>query len=146
MKKILKTILTIILIILLIIIILLKFNIPVFGYRSFVVISGSMEPAINIGDLILIKEYEKYDVGDIVTYKTSDYYVTHRIVEKDGDRVTTKGDANNANDKEFDVENIVGRYVCRIPGFGTFTSVIYSPVFLVVVFCFGIAVTIYIKD
>ena len=52
------------------------------NFKTFVVQSGSMEPAIRTGSLIFVKPMEKYVVGDIVNIKDGKNSVTHRIVEK----------------------------------------------------------------
>ncbi|MBR3697841.1 MAG: hypothetical protein IKM97_06300 [Clostridia bacterium] len=46
-----------------------------------IVVTGSMEPSINIKEMIVIKEQKDYKIGDIVTYKdNNNNFVTHRIV------------------------------------------------------------------
>ena len=55
-----------------------------FGYKPFIVLSGSMEPTINTGDLAISKEIDTstLKVGDIISFKIKDnIVVTHRIVE-----------------------------------------------------------------
>ncbi|MDD5073778.1 MAG: signal peptidase I [Candidatus Shapirobacteria bacterium] len=73
--------------------------------RLFTVQSGSMAPAINPGDLILVREEPFYQVGDIITF--ADFSLvkrttTHRIVEinwlDEKQFYLTKGDANPVND------------------------------------------------
>ena len=90
-----------------------------FNYYIFNVVSGSMEDELHVGDYILIKKSNKYVVGDIVTYKKDNYYITHRIVSINGNKVITKGDANNTNDKEINIKDIIGKYVykCMFIGF-----------------------------
>lgn len=89
------------------------FSIPVFGYRTFKVGSGSMEPTLKVNDLILVKKQNSYKVNDIITFKINDEYITHRLVEQNKTRVVTKGDANNALDKDFSKNKIVGKVVYR---------------------------------
>ena len=75
----------------------------VFGYKPFIVLSGSMQPNIKIGDLVFVKssKVENLNVNDIVAFKTNDNTVTtHRIIAIDtttkGERCfITKGDSNN---------------------------------------------------
>ena len=71
--------------------------------------TGSMEDGIHAGDYILIYKKKTYKVGDVVTFKKDGYHVTHRIIKKNGNKVTTKGDANNIADEEIAVSNIVGK-------------------------------------
>ena len=52
-----------------------------FGWRQMVISSGSMEPAISVGDLILVRRQPAYRVGEVVTYRLPDgAYITHRII------------------------------------------------------------------
>ncbi|MDO5556735.1 MAG: signal peptidase I [Clostridia bacterium] len=81
--------------------VVLKKNIKFFNMGVFLVNSGSMQPELFMGDAILIKKYDDYQIGDIITYKINDkYFITHRIIEKQGDLYITKGDFNNAKDVE----------------------------------------------
>ncbi len=73
--------------------------------------TGSMEDNIHTGDYILIYKKNDYKVGDIVTYQKDNYHVTHRIIKKNGNKVITKGDANNVDDEEIDVSSIVGKVI-----------------------------------
>ena len=96
----------------LIIILCLYFILRILGIvKIYEVKTGSMEDEIHVGDYILIIKKNNYKVGDIVTYTKEDYYVTHRIVEKNGNKVITKGDANNAVDEEINVSDTVGKVI-----------------------------------
>lgn len=91
-------------------------------YQVFIVQSGSMEPAIKTGSLIFTKKSPEYEVGDIVTKKMEDEEetITHRIIEKlENGNFITKGDANNARDKEeVKKEDIIGKTYLTIPYLG----------------------------
>ena len=71
--------------------------------------TGSMEEDIHTGDYILIFKKSDYKVGDIVTYKKENYHITHRIIKKDGNKIITKGDANNTPDEEINSKSIIGK-------------------------------------
>ena len=86
---------------------------PVCGYYFFTVLSGSMEDTLHIGDNIIVKKSNDYKVGDIITYKLDNSYITHRIVKIDGDMITTKGDANDTEDIPFKKDNILGKFVYK---------------------------------
>ena len=86
-------------------------SIDVFGYSFFIVKTGSMEPEIIVGELIIVKKQDDYKKDEIITYKENDIYVTHRIVEKKGNSYVTKGDANNENDFEITNNDILGKVV-----------------------------------
>ncbi len=73
--------------------------------------SGSMEKSIHVGDYILVMKKSDYKVGDIVSYKEEDHFVTHRIVTEENDTYITKGDANNAEDKPISKNSVVGKVI-----------------------------------
>lgn len=98
----------------------------IFGYGRAIVITGSMEPAILPGDMVIIHEQDGYEVGDIVVYKANSY-ITHRIVEETENGYITQGDANNAPDKEILESQIIGRVVLVIPKVGYITEFVKSP-------------------
>lgn len=93
----------------------------IFGYKMLSVLSGSMSPVFEAGDIILIKEVREIKEGDIITYQINNSFVTHRVEEiqlgLDGQAVYyTKGDANNIQDGyTVSFENIEGIYQWRIP-------------------------------
>ena len=96
-----------------------------FGYRCFSVASGSMEPTLQIGDLIITKEKSKKDikVGDIISFKDVDSTITHRVIKvisQNGEILyQTKGDNNNVSDeKNIKYEDVEGVYVDHIPELG----------------------------
>lgn len=82
-----------------------------FGYTYFEIVSGSMSPTIEKGDMILVKLDTEYKVGDIVSFKDNDSIITHRIVEKNDNYYVTKGDANNTLDNPIKEEQILGKTV-----------------------------------
>lgn len=94
------------------------------GYKSFAVISGSMEPNIPVGSIVYAKEadFNELEVGDVISYRLSgDTMVTHRIQEinTDDSTVITKGDANNSADPNpIASSNIVGKVAWSVPLIG----------------------------
>lgn len=88
-----------------------------FGYQFKSVLSGSMEPDIQTGSIISIKQggdMTRFQEGDVITYRTQDdMLITHRIMEVvgNGEQYVTKGDNNEEADLEpVMAENIVGEY------------------------------------
>ena len=97
--------------------------------------TGSMEQGIHAGDYVLICEKDKYVVGDIVTYRKDDYFITHRIVKKViGDKVVTKGDANNTEDEEIAISSIEGKVIYH----GIFLNVIIDYKFAIISLFLGL--------
>ncbi len=98
-----------------------------FGVGAAVVLSGSMEPEISVGDLLIVAERKSYEVGDVVVYQDGRMAVTHRIVAITEDEVITKGDANNTEDAPITVEQIKGEVVLAIPHAGYAVNAIKTP-------------------
>ena len=119
----------------------------IFGYAVLEVVSGSMEPTIQIGDLIIIDTNEKnYQENDIVTfYDTNDSFVTHRILSIEDDQMITKGDNNNTEDEKTPIQNIVGKYLFRIQGLGTFLLALKNPIVSIMIFVIGILICYFIS-
>lgn len=101
-------------------------NIGLFGgHRAYLVLSGSMEPAINVGDLIIIKKEPTYSKGEVITFKSrDDRIVTHRIysVKNEAENkniYVTKGDANRTEDNDIvNSGQIMGKVTFIIPKLG----------------------------
>lgn len=76
----------------------------VFGYQMYFIRTGSMEPYLEPGDIIISKKYNggELSCGDVITYHgevgSSEELITHRVIEVNGESVITQGDANNASD------------------------------------------------
>lgn len=98
-----------------------------FGVGASVVLSGSMEPALSVGDLLIFTEEEHYEVGDVVVYQSGRTPVVHRIVATDGETVVTRGDANNTADEPFDVRLIKGKVTAVIPAVGHLIWALKTP-------------------
>ena len=105
------------------------------GYKPFIVLSGSMEPAIKAGDLIVTKPVapEKIAVGDVISFRVeNDIVVSHRVTEiqtEGGVSFLTKGDANVGMDAlEVRPETIEGLYIWRGAGWGRFALFLQTPI------------------
>ncbi len=88
-------------------------------------LSGSMEPTIHVGSVVVIKPVKEYKVGDVITFKKPGQKTptTHRIVKKelkDGSvQFVVKGDANKDADPEpVKKEEIIGKVLFSIPYLG----------------------------
>ena len=112
------------------------------GFSTMAVISGSMEPGIPVGSVIVIKESEpeKLKQGDVITYALAGQMegknVTHRITQIDTSNrlVTTKGDANNSEDiQQVPFERIIGKKVFHVPLLGYISMYIKTPLGIAVI-------------
>lgn len=98
----------------------------VFGYRVYMVLSGSMSPAFDTGSMVFVRPADPVtiEVGDVITFSGSseDLLTTHRVVnidDEDGLKFITRGDANNVDDPNpVPVENVVGRVHGSLPYLG----------------------------
>ena len=109
-----------------------------FGYGAAVVLSGSMEPKLSKGDLIIVKETNSYDCEDIVVFQDGNSLVVHRIIEKADEEVITKGDANNTDDGAIAISRIKGEVVFSVPYAGTAIEFIKSPVGTILIIALAI--------
>ncbi len=111
--------------------------IPQFGNNALIVRSGSMEPTISVGSIVIVRSANSivsptsittfpYGIGDIIAFrseKNSKTIITHRVVgvEKSGSGVAykTKGDANEEMDGwTVPQENILGKSYFVLPAAG----------------------------
>lgn len=112
-----------------------------FGYGMSVVLSGSMEQRLSVDDLVIIKATDDYQVNDIVLYQDGNSLVIHRIIDIDGDTVTTKGDANNVADEPINKSQIKGVLVCDIAGLGAVVNILKQPVSIVIILAAALLLT-----
>ncbi len=118
-----------------------KDEIPsVFGYKPFIVLSGSMETKIFKGDLILTKivDPKTLKVNDIIAFRDAeDTVTTHRIidiVERDGENYfITKGDNNQTQDENaVEYDDVEGIFVLRFPGMGSIMNSLSKPTTIII--------------
>ena len=110
------------------------------GYAVLEVVSGSMEPTIKIGDIIVIDTKSKtYEIGDVITfYDTNGNFVTHRIVDIKGGKMITKGDNNKSPDEDMNIDHIVGKYIYKVPFLGSFLNIFRNPLYLGLILVIGV--------
>lgn len=129
-KKIIDVLIVITIIILLIVMygyiekyVFKKDYINYFGFTIFEVASGSMAPSINVGDIVVVKFTKDIKNNDIITYRENDYFITHRVINIDGEKIIAKGDYNDSIDKEVNINDVLGKVVKIIPGVGIWKKV-----------------------
>ena len=98
-----------------------------FGYTVFQVVTGSMDPIIKIDDIVIVKLTSDVKEDDIITYKSDDNFITHRIIKKNDDEIITKGDANNTEDSPILQDDVVGKVVYIISNVAIWIKVFKEP-------------------
>lgn len=97
------------------------------GIKLFTVQSGSMEPAIWTGSVVVVQPKPSYAVNDVITFISEEdrgnqnpkFTTTHRVISLDGDSFQTKGDANDAPDgSRTKTDLVIGKVILSIPYVG----------------------------
>ena len=117
-------------------------DISVLGFRIYIVITGSMQPNYNIGDMIIVKETSKENirVGDVINFipENGKDTITHRIIEiteKDGETLyRTKGDNNSGEDGLINYNQVQGVLVFKISKLGTIITNILTGTGIAIIF------------
>ena len=134
-KKIFKYIMLNILVILFIINLILSFeeNTHIFGIYMFNIVSGSMEPNLEINDVVVVQKCkpEELQKGDIITFEQEGRTISHRILnitkEKGITKFETKGDNNEIPDPDLvEQQQIYGKVLFPIKKIGKFISYIQN--------------------
>ncbi|MHB1152195.1 MAG: signal peptidase I [Eubacteriales bacterium] len=99
----------------------------IFGFAKVVVVSGSMQPALEIGDLLIIQEKNEYHTGEIITVRIGKNLVTHRVTAVRDTEVITQGDQNNITDEPNPLSMIEGMVIFRIPKAGGWIMFLKTP-------------------
>jgi len=121
----------------------LTFLAPHFGWRVDTVFSGSMEPELKVGGVVVTRPVEAEDikVGDIITFHSplNEELISHRVIAV-GDEASlhfqTKGDVNeDADPFVVPAQNVVGKVCLHIPYFGYVTQFVKTPLGLLLTLC-----------
>ncbi len=118
--------------------VIVLFSFGYFGVHPLVICSGSMEPTLEVGDVVIIApvKVDEIKVGDIVEYRSTNMSIVHRVhnIRKVGGHgyqveFITKGDANDIPDPDpVHPDQIVGKVILVIPKIGwisLFTEKLY---------------------
>jgi len=116
-----------------------------FPLKFLTVSSGSMEPSILPGSIVIVSENGNYKVNDVITYANGEnnrQLITHRITgveypEQGSEAYITKGDANEDKDSEkVQKENVIGRVILSVPFVGylvSFTKTTFGLILLIII-------------
>lgn len=122
----------------------------VFGYKFFVILTGSMSPNINPGDLVIVKDVpiEEIKSDDIITFSssTSKNITTHRVKEvARGNEISfiTQGDANNIQDPlPVPKELVIGKVINTKHKLGTVMKYIQEHLIIIAISIFVMVMVI----
>lgn len=99
------------------------------------VATGSMEPNIMTGDMVIVNKTQgakdSLEIGDVIQYQRGNFTVIHRIIDIENDHedeyYITQGDNNNAPDSgEVTKDMVIGRVEFRVPYAGWLTLWMHS--------------------
>lgn len=113
----------------------------VFGYSIYRISSGSMEPELMVGDVILdkaVNDESEISVGDVITFEGGSQFdnriVTHKVIkapytdEAEGSiMLQTKGIANEIEDTPIKFSQVRAKMICKIPYIDTLYNLFLSP-------------------
>lgn len=122
----------------------------VFGYRFYIIMSGSMEPTIHVSDGIITKETNDLKDGDIIAFDNQGAITVHRIIktytQENGEKLyQTKGDNNNSADRGLvDKTKIKGEVLYRIPKVGNVILFLQRNIVIVLILIVGATIIIYL--
>jgi len=104
------------------------------GQASYVIVAGqSMEPNLQLGDLVIVHKVSNYQVGDVVAYQNADIdrNVIHRIIDEKRDRYLLQGDNNSWVDGyEPTSQEVLGKLWVRLPRVGTYMQSLREPIYM----------------
>jgi signal peptidase len=107
-----------------------------FGYRTMIVTSGSMEPTVSVGDAAMVKPVDgsAVEIGDVITFRSAGGtgMTTHRAIatKEIGGKIyyQTKGDANETPDPDLVAADAVyGKVPLSISKAGYLLSYVATP-------------------
>ena len=125
------------------------------GFRVFNVISGSMSPVYNVGDLICVQTVDpaSVQVGDQITFVVNEnlVVVTHRVVRIDAENqhFYTKGDANDTIDAApVHFKNLIGVPKFKIPKLGYVSDFLQSSqgIYITIGICAVLICIVFLPD
>ncbi len=101
----------------------------IFGFYPMVVTTGSMEPDLPAGAVVVVRAQRDYRVGDIISFRQEGAVVTHRIMEKTEGGFRTAGDANNTVDSgTVPPDAVLGRVILCLPWLGKAVLALRGPI------------------
>ena len=118
------------------------------NFKAMTVLSGSMEPAIKMGSVVIVKPMDDYKIGDIITFGKTKTPTTHRIhdirITEGSPSYATKGDANDTPDtKEILQRDIIGKVLFSVPYAGYVVTFAQKPIGFMLIIVVPVTFIIY---
>lgn len=111
------------------------------GFKTYEIVSRSMEDTINKNDIIVVKKVDKNEINenDIISFDNGNEIITHRIVDIENINgqtlYTTKGDNNRfVDDEKISFKQIEGKYVFKLSKLGYLMNFLKNRYFLIILF------------
>jgi putative transposase len=121
---------------------------PYFGWRVDAVRSGSVEPGLKVGSIVVTRpvQAEEISVGDVVTFRspTSGEITSRRVSAiEDGPSFRTEGIADgNADAFITPAQGVVGKVCFHVPFAGYIVQYLMTPMCLLLLFVFGFSIVV----
>jgi len=125
---------------------LLSSLLPVSKHKFLLIVSGSMNPAIKQGSVVMTFRQKDYERNDVVTFIKDGERITHRIYAIENEEYITKGDANPSPDLEnVKKEEIIGRVYLHIPYIGYLLALTRTPLGIILLVSLLISLSFFSK-
>ena len=106
-----------------------------FGYGVYTIITKSMEPVYEVGDMLIAHKVplEELKIDDDIVYEGKegtfkDKIVTHRIIKINGSKIQTQGINNTAPDPEITYEQVIGKVMFKFTVLSLFSKLMNDSV------------------
>lgn len=106
-----------------------------FGYGVYTIITKSMEPVYDVGDMLIAHKVplEELEIGNDIVYEGKegdfkDKTVTHRIIKINGNKIQTQGIANSAPDPEITYDQVIGKVLFKFTILSVFSKLMNDSV------------------
>lgn len=132
-----------------------ELSVKFLGFKNYIVLSNSMSPVINKGDMIIIRRFDikKLKKGDIVSISPDrGIYITHYLAEirsDEGFKIRTRSFGNESKDKwdywTINKNQYLGKYAFKIPYIGYIFLFLKSRIGLITILITVILIYILIR-
>lgn len=154
-KKVLEWVVNVVVALAVLLVVFMLFA-PRLGYNMHPVLSGSMQPALKVGGVVLTRliKVDEVKKGDVISFKIDEQRITHRVIEvnkADGKiHFQTKGDANEEPDPYAVIPKTekVPKVVLYVPYFGFLAGLLKHKTnfFLLIGIPAVLLIALYVRD